>query len=114
MMGQPFSEAEFQKFTDSLFGTPKPGKGKSEPSKLAVTTYTNRNGVLMTLLKADTQASTMRRGKPTKWTAFQAVSEYVDWAQPVRGGDEMERRTTRMVMDTTSDIKFDALALLRR
>lgn len=100
---QDFIYTEFRALTDNLFGTPNPD-AKSTRSQ---TIYNNRAMELSRLWRADTQASTYRRGGATKLTAFQTVTEYLDHTY---GSDK--GRLDRQVMGDVAKIKTQALLAL--
>lgn len=112
LLDQELVDIEFAAITDNLFGVPEPDKITGKVPTRALTMYRKRNNELSSLLEAPTQWSTYRKGHATKWTAFQAISEYVDWRQPVKGADKEIRRLERTMDSSVHRIKTRALEAL--
>lgn len=108
LLDEKFSEEEFYAYADALLGTPDPKAGQR-----AVSNHEDRNRVLKRILYGDSTASSFRNAQPTKWTAFQTVTEYADHFSPVRSTDRKARRVERLVDGTHDTLKYAALALLR-
>lgn len=75
MLDTPFTRTEFGAFVDSMFPRPEEEEGR------AVTMWENRRVALMQLFSF---AETNEFGRGTRWAAFNAVTEYLDWSAPVR------------------------------
>lgn len=110
LLAQPFTAVEFDNLTDTLFGTPEEGA-----SGRAIQSHVNRKARLKMLFSGltETTETTFRDYQPTKWTALQAIGEYVDWYAPVRGGDPMVRRLERTMDSSVNRVKSQALLALR-
>ncbi len=75
------SDSEFEEFLDSLWPEPEQKPGKTAGSKgHAYSRWETRKGELMGLWNSPTQESI----HGTLWAAEQAVTEYLDWGQPIR------------------------------
>lgn len=108
LLDEKFSEEEFYAYADALLGTPDPNAGVR-----AKNNHRERNQVLKRLFYGDSTASSFRDAQPTKWTAFQAITEYADHRSPVRSIDRKARRVERLVEGTMDGLKVAALAALR-
>ncbi|MGP5523342.1 DUF932 domain-containing protein [Glutamicibacter arilaitensis] len=106
MLTRKFSYAEFLNYIDTLY--PKP----DEKEKRATALWSTRRNELAKLFRfADTNAL----GRFTQWSAFNAVTEYLDWAAPVRtSGDQTiaETRAIRQFDNATQVVKDRAFSLL--
>jgi len=103
----------FKALTDDLFGVPEQDdKGRVSPT--AKLNYRKRTRQLEELFSGngETTESTWRNGRPTKWTAFQAITEYIDWITPVKGGDKDVRRFERTMDASVQNLKARALEAL--
>jgi phage/plasmid-like protein (TIGR03299 family) len=108
LLGEEFSPEEFYRYADSLLGAPDPQAGVR-----AQTNHSTRTAALNRILHSESTASTWRDGHMTKWTAFQAITEYADHKSPVRSTDKKARRVERLVEGTMDSLKVAALAALR-
>lgn len=108
LLGERFSEEEFYAYADELLGTPDPKAGQR-----AVNNHIDRNRVLKRILYGESVETSFRDANPTKWSAFQAITEYADHFSPVRSTDRKARRVERLVDGTMDNLKVSALALLR-
>lgn len=76
LIDQPMSRGEFTAWIDELYPRPDVESGTK------VTRWEKRRAALLSLF---TRAATQDEGRGTRWAAFNAVSEYLAWEQPVRG-----------------------------
>jgi phage/plasmid-like protein (TIGR03299 family) len=105
LLETPMSNTEFAAFTGTLWSPPKEGS-----SKRTVTMSTTRTDELVALFA---NAATNDFGRGTRYAAFNAVTEYLDWVAPVRGGDSPEvARYTRTLDGGRDDTKAKAFATL--
>ena len=77
LIDTPMSVVEFGAFVDGLFPEPK------MEDRRAHRNWAERRAELKKLF---TEAETQDSGRGTKWAAFNAVTEYVDWGTPVQQG----------------------------
>lgn len=104
LLDTPFTRREFSDYIAAIY--PEPGKGEGRTR----TIWENRRAALMQLFSA---APTNEAGRGTAWNAYNAVTEYVDWVTPVRGGgDETDIRTRRQFDGAGQSIKDRGFALL--
>jgi phage/plasmid-like protein (TIGR03299 family) len=91
LLDTKMTDNEYKKFVEVLIPEPK-----GEATERKQNSVERVRGELMGLWRADTQAIV----KNTRWAAYNAVAEYVDWFKPVRGSAEnkdslrAERRLT--------------------
>lgn len=113
MLDQEYVDTQFHKLTDQLFGTPAIDRTTMRVIPASLTKYKARTRKLSSLFNGDSSSleTTWRNGTPTKWTAFQAISEYVDWMAPVRG-NVTARRLERTMDSSVQGIKTRALEAL--
>ena len=120
MLSSGFTSQEFEAYTDELFGVPEPDQN-GRISAAARTQHRKRQQKLLGLFEGTdesggrTTESTWRNGHQTKWTAFQAVTEYIDWKQPVHGKGVRERgvrRLERTMDNSIARLKNHAAQLL--
>lgn len=104
LISTAMSDKEFDAFLKSLL--PAPTGSDVTPRQLD--TWQTKFDEMRALWNAPTQANIAG----TRWAAWNTVTEWADWAQPVRGKDEGVARATRVIMDKSADLKNDALALL--
>ena len=99
------TNSEFEAFITGLY--PKP----SEENKRAHTLWSNRLQDLRTLYR---YAETNDFGRGTRWAAYNAVTEYLDWGIPVRSAtrDADTQRAMRQLGEAHADAKAKAFALL--
>lgn len=110
MLDQEFVESEFLALTAHLFDAPDlatAGPTVRRNTRVRHDTLTSMF-TLQTPEAEETLASTYRNGHPTKWTAFQAISEYIDWISPVKG-NSAARRLERTMDRTVQKTKTEAL-----
>jgi len=101
LVQQPMTDDQWAQFVEQIFPMPP-----EEAGPRAHTMATNRRERLVPLWYEPTNDNI--RG--TRWGALQAVTEYVDWHRPVRGGDDI--RATRQMEESGLATKDRALALL--
>ena len=102
LLAQDFTTVRFENMVRDLF--PK------QDTKHGATRASNDMDSLMTLWTAPTQANSAG----TKWAAYNAFVEYVDWVQPVRGGGNADLRRAERTLTGAGDLlKQKALAYLR-
>ena len=75
------TDAQYKKFVETLIPEPK-----KDASQRKVNSVENVRSELLGLWKAPTQQIVAG----TAWAAYNAVTEYVDWFKPVRGGEEKD------------------------
>jgi phage/plasmid-like protein (TIGR03299 family) len=98
------NEAEFGKFVEKL--VPAPHKDASERQKNSIE---RKRAEITALWNAPTQKIVAG----TAWAAYNAVVEWADWAQTVRGGENPNTvRAERNILGATDAIKNKAHALL--
>jgi phage/plasmid-like protein (TIGR03299 family) len=96
---------EYLQFVSVLNPEPK------EDLKKAVRLWESRTQTLAGLWEAETQSNI----KDTRWAAYNAVVEYVDWFAPTRGAENALARRSERIIDGKSDaLKNRALTLLAR
>jgi phage/plasmid-like protein (TIGR03299 family) len=114
LFAQPFSTEEAKGFIEELTAL-----GQAEMGSATATRRQNEaNAILKLFVESPTIAGTPVAG--TKWGAFNAVSEYVDHFQSVRGGkDDVEvegilraTRTLTSAASSSSGLKVSAWQLL--
>ena len=104
LISQKFTDKQFTNLVNGLVREPKEG------SKRSATNVENVKRDLMGLWRADTQANVAG----TKWAAYNAVTEYVDWFKPVKGKDKDARRAYRVMDGATESLKNRAFAALTK
>jgi len=102
LVGQSFSNAEFDKFLESL----APTEGKD---KLALTKAQNKQEAIKAIY---TNTPNLQNIKGTKWGALQAVIDYNDHHIDSRGDNKAEKRMSRILMPMQKNIGHHALDLL--
>ena len=100
--------AEMLTYADEVLGGLEPGA-----TARAKTNHRKRNAQLRNIFTSDSVATTYRDGKPTEWTAFQTVSEWLDHQSPVRATDKDARRMERLAFGSFDKTKRDLLEALR-
>ncbi|MGP5048094.1 DUF932 domain-containing protein [Glutamicibacter ardleyensis] len=106
MLSRPFTHSEFMAYIDNLYPQPE------DKEKRATALWANRRNELSSLFRF---AETNDFGRFTQWSAFNAVTEYLDWAAPVRtSGDQTiaETRAIRQFDNATQVVKDRAFSLL--
>jgi len=101
MLDTPMTLVEFRAFIDSLY--PEPDKEKARE----YTAWERRRGELIELFRF---ADTNDLGRGSRWGAYSALTEYVDWFAPVRGGDDA--RALRQLDNTAQGRKDRAMKML--
>ena len=104
LIGQKFTTNEFDALVDALWEPKKDKAGE------ATQTTTVRKDKLFGLWS---DAETQEDGRGTKWAAFNAVAEYMDWFAPMKK-ENATGRATRIAtgMHTVEAPKTKALTLL--
>mgnify|MGYP001564903048 CR=1 FL=1 len=105
MLDTKFTLREYETYIDALF--PKP-----EEEGRARTLWETRRGELLDLYQF---AETNDLGRNTAWGAFNSVTEYLDWAAPVRvttGSTVEDTRARRQFDNSNQAVKDQAFSLL--
>ncbi|MGO3896113.1 DUF932 domain-containing protein [Brevibacterium aurantiacum] len=109
MLDTSFTETEFRTYIRTLY--PEPDKDSR-----AHALWRTRHDALLSLFRL---APTNELGRGTAWSAYNALTEYLDWMAPVRGagaGDDDEAdallRARRQFDGTTQKVKDRGFALL--
>lgn len=108
LVGQEYSDQQFQRLTASLYPTPK---GVEPDSPKAVNQAAHRDSLRS--IWDDSPTLTNIRG--TRWGAYNAVTEYVDHYNPMRGAkgrDPKVSRALQVVNGMADAVKERAFALL--
>lgn len=104
LIDQDYTDAEFRKLIAQVFPT---------PAKDASTTIRKNDAEKRGLLFwCFDQSPTVQTIKGTKWGAYQAVTEYLDWGQRINGTDVEAKRLTRTTMGEYDSLKLKAWDLL--
>ena len=98
----PMTTGDFDRFLQEW--DPRP----DEDRKAAHSRWENRRGILMDLWST---AITQEEGRRTAWGALGAVTEYLDWFKPTRGGESA--RAMRQFDDTNAATRQRAFQLLQ-
>jgi len=107
LIGQEMADADWNNFLHTLL--PKPNGDNVDGRSMSI--WETKFDTINALWTAPTQANIAN----TRWAAYNAVTEYVDWATPVRGGkDKVVRRAERTFENAGADFKNKAVALLSR
>lgn len=102
LLSQKMSDKEFYSLVENVFPIDDP------ESPRAVTMAETARGTLNGLWKASTQANIFG----TKWAAYNAFTEYADWAKPVRDKNPDTARAIRIVTGAGDNFKNKILNLL--
>lgn len=105
------SSTAFIEYADHVLGGPP----KDDAGVRARNNYQRRNEALLDLFRGDTVQTTLgSNDRPTRWTAYQALTEYLDHRAPVRGtmASRSARRVERIVAGDMTSIKHHALEVL--
>ena len=102
LLGQKMTDKEFYSLVEKVFPIDDP------ESPRAVTMAETARGTLNGLWKAPTQANIFG----TKWAAYNAFTEYADWAKPVRDKNPDTARAIRIVTGAGDNFKNKILNLL--
>lgn len=98
------SDREYDAFLTSLMPTPT----GEDVSDRQVRAHEEKVAQVRSLWHAPTQENIAG----TRWAAFNTVTEWSDWAYPVRGKDSDIARAVRVITDKNADLKNRALDLL--
>lgn len=112
LVNQKFSDAEFEKFLETLVPTEalQQELDASEKDKsIALTKALNKQEAIREVYKTTDNLQNIRG---TKWGALQAVIDFNDHHIPGRGDNKAENRMSRILMPQTANIGHNALALL--
>jgi len=107
MIQASITDAQFKDLIDRTFGkVDTESKNKASANKM-LQTHTDLMGLFH-----DSPTATQIRG--TRWGAYQAVTEYVDYFAPVRGakGDVQAARAARAIGEKGVEVKAKAFQLL--
>lgn len=105
MISVPMSDDDWNAFLHTLLPKPKQEAENNRAEALWSTKFDSINA----LWKAPTQENIAN----TRWAAYNAVVEYVDWAAPVRGNKNVDvRRAERTFENAGADLKNQAVGLL--
>lgn len=100
MLDTPMNEREFGAFVDTMY--PEPDTDAREHG-----TWERRRGELMELFRF---AETNDLGRGSRWGAYSALTEYLDWFAPVRGDDDA--RALRQLDNVAQGKKDRAMKML--
>ena len=104
LIDQDYTDAEFRKLIAQVF--PVPAKDASERIR-------NNDAEKRDLLFwCFDQSPTIQNIKGTKWAAYQAVTEYLDWGQRINGDNVEAKRLTRTTMGEYDTLKLKAWEVL--
>ncbi len=116
MLDTRMDDKEFIAYVDSIYPKPVARTVEEEGTpgfKTRLDIWNNRRDELVRLFKF---AETNHLGRGTRWGAYNAVTEFVDWGSTVRvhraGGDPLSTRRERLLDDvnrSTRDAAFLAL-----
>ena len=101
LIAQKFSDKDFWSIVEKMIPIDEEEERQRNVAEEA-------RGALMGLWKAPTQANIAG----TKWAAYNAFTEYADWARPVRGANQELARAERNVQGIGEKFKNRALTLL--
>lgn len=101
MLDTPMTHSEFMAFVDALYPAPDPA------DKRARGTWERRRTELSSLFRF---ADTNDLGRGSRWGAYSALTEWLDWGTPVRGGDDA--RAARQFDDAHQGMKDRSFELL--
>lgn len=104
LLDQNYTDAEFRKLIAQVF--PAPAKDASERIR---NNYSERAGLLFW---AFDQSPTIQNIKGTKWAAYNAVTEFLDWGQRINGDNVEAKRLTRTTMGEYDTLKLKTWELL--
>jgi phage/plasmid-like protein (TIGR03299 family) len=104
MIDQAMTDAEFNKLVAHVF--PAPAKDASDRVKDNYVDLTDK------LLWHFNDSPTIQNVKGTKWAAYNAVTEYLDWGQTIRGGNDDVKRAARTLNGEYRDQKEAAWTFL--
>ncbi len=107
MIQEQLANDEFESIIGQVFGAPD----ELRDSKVTMRHKVERLDVIRGLYH---DAATQAAIRGTKWAGYQAIAEFVDWQQPVKGsGSYDERRALRAVNGAGVATKEEAFSLLR-
>lgn len=101
LISQDMTDKEFARLVEKVFPL-------DEESQRAKTMAENARDIVLGLWKAPTQANIAN----TKWAAYNAFTEYSDWASPLRGKNQETLRAERIITGAGDRFKNKVLALL--
>lgn len=103
LLAEPMGDVEFQNFAKRVLPTPSGAKER------AAQQWAERRATLTHLFeKAPSQAF----GRGTRYAAFTAFCEYVDYYSATRGGDPADVRAERLLSGRAARMKADAWSAL--
>ena len=102
LISQKMTDKEFKSLVEAVFPIDETETGR------ATTLAQNARGIVNGLWKAPTQANIAN----TKWAAYNAFTEYADWAKPIRGAEPDTARAIRIVTGSGDRFKNKVLNLL--
>ncbi|QAY16206.1 hypothetical protein SEA_SONALI_94 [Arthrobacter phage Sonali] len=106
MIQESITDAEFDKIIDRVFGKVEPEKQATASANKMLQTHADLMGLFH-------DSDTLQNIKGTRWGAYQAVTEYVDFFAPVRTkGDQQFARATRALGEKGIEVKTKAFQLL--
>lgn len=107
MIDQALTDAEFEKIVTGLYAEPEPGDTRRS--------INHKIERLDTIRGLYHDAGTQSGIRGTRWGAYQAITEYEDWAAPVRAAqaDKDARRALRAIDGDGVKAKERAFAALR-
>jgi phage/plasmid-like protein (TIGR03299 family) len=106
LLDTPMTAPQFSSFVERALWS----KPKKDASQRTQTIHENRLTELTSLF---TSSATNEFGRGTRYAAYNAVTEYLDWYGPVRGSDSPEvARYTRTLDGRTEALKDRAFAAL--
>lgn len=105
MLDTPFTRAQFGSYIDTLFPEPEAETGRAH------TIWENRRAALIDLFQF---AETNALGRDTRWGAYNALTEYLDWSAPVRSKslDADTQRALRQMNGSAQSVKDAGFSLL--
>lgn len=104
LIDQAYTDAEFTKLIGQVF--PAPAKGATERIRHNHVDLTEK------LFWCWIDSPTVQNIKGTRWAAYQAVTEYLDWGQTIRGNRVDQKRATRTTQGEYDDLKLKTWGLL--
>lgn len=103
LIDTPMTDKQYVKFVETLIPEPKP-----DSSQRKINSVQGVREELLGLWKAPTQQIVAN----TAWAAYNAVTEYVDWFRPVRGGEDKDTLRAEKMLSGNSKLKSRAFDLL--
>ena len=99
LLAEPMSDAEFADFTKRVLPTPAGSKDRGAQQ------WAERRATLTHLF---TKAPSQAFGRGTRYAAFTAFCEYIDYYSATRGGDPADVRADRLLTGRAARMKADA------